>query len=74
MRFLFQHAEETLPGGAEAMVERGAMDFVLEQYRRSWGWFLDPGLTTWPVSVPMTMRCTLTLSPPLTETSAAAAT
>jgi amidohydrolase len=28
VRFLFQHAEETLPGGAEAMVEAGVMDGV----------------------------------------------
>ena len=28
IRFLFQHAEETFPGGAEEMVQRGAMDGV----------------------------------------------
>ncbi len=28
VRFLFQHAEETFPGGAEEMVQRGAMDGV----------------------------------------------
>ncbi len=28
VRFLFQHAEETLPGGAQEMVDRGAMDGV----------------------------------------------
>jgi amidohydrolase len=28
VRFLFQHAEETYPGGAEEMVQRGAMDGV----------------------------------------------
>ena len=30
------------------LAERGEMDFVLEQYRRCWGWALDQGLTTWP--------------------------
>jgi len=28
LRFIFQHAEETLPGGAEEMVQRGVMDDV----------------------------------------------
>ena len=28
VRFIFQHAEETLPGGAEEMVQRGVMDGV----------------------------------------------
>ena len=30
-----------------ALIERGEMDFVLEQYRRCWGWALDDGRTTW---------------------------
>jgi hypothetical protein len=30
------------------LAERGEMDFVLDQYRRSWGWLLKQGLTTWP--------------------------
>jgi hypothetical protein len=30
------------------LVRRGEMDFVLEQYRRCWGWVLNQGLTTWP--------------------------
>jgi hypothetical protein len=31
-----------------ALIERGQMDFVLEQYRVCWGWAIDKGLTTWP--------------------------
>jgi neutral trehalase len=30
------------------LIEAGGMDFVLDQYRRAWGWMLDTGLTTWP--------------------------
>jgi hypothetical protein len=30
------------------LARRGEMDFVLEQYRRCWGWVLKQGLTTWP--------------------------
>jgi len=30
------------------LIEAGEMDFVLDQYRRCWGWMLDQGLTTWP--------------------------
>jgi alpha-L-rhamnosidase len=29
------------------LIEAGAMDFVLEQYRRAWGGVLDSGQTTW---------------------------
>lgn len=29
------------------LIERGQMDFVLEQYRTCWGWALDQGCTTW---------------------------
>lgn len=28
-------------------IERGQMDFALEQYRTCWGWMLEGGLTTW---------------------------
>ncbi|WP_027483459.1 family 78 glycoside hydrolase catalytic domain [Deinococcus pimensis] len=31
-----------------ALIERGELDFVLEQVRTAWGWALDQGLTTWP--------------------------
>ncbi len=30
------------------LIESGAMDFVLDQYRTCWGWALDQGLTTQP--------------------------
>ena len=30
------------------LAERGEMNFVLDQYRTSWGWLLKQGLTTWP--------------------------
>lgn len=30
------------------LIENGAMDFVLDQYRKCWGWALETGLTTWP--------------------------
>jgi alpha-L-rhamnosidase len=29
------------------LIERGEMDFVLDQYRRCWGWALEGGRTTW---------------------------
>ncbi|MCY2953233.1 MAG: hypothetical protein NTU53_14830 [Planctomycetota bacterium] len=29
------------------LIEAGEMDFVLDQYRRCWGWALDDGRTTW---------------------------
>ena len=29
------------------LIERGEMDFVLEQYRKCWGWALEDGRTTW---------------------------
>ncbi len=29
------------------LIERGGMDFVLDQYRTCWGWMLDTGATTW---------------------------
>ena len=29
-----------------ALIENGEIDFVLGQYRKCWGWFLDQGLTT----------------------------
>jgi hypothetical protein len=29
------------------LIERGQMDFVLEQYRTCWGWMMDQGCTTW---------------------------
>jgi alpha-L-rhamnosidase len=29
------------------LIERGEMDFVLDQYRKSWGWALEDGRTTW---------------------------
>jgi hypothetical protein len=29
------------------LIERGEMDFVLDQYRRCWGWALESGRTTW---------------------------
>ena len=29
------------------LIKRGEMDFVLEQYRRCWGWALGDGRTTW---------------------------
>ena len=29
------------------LIERGEMDFVLEQYRSCWGWALGDGRTTW---------------------------
>jgi hypothetical protein len=32
----------------QELAERGEMEFVLEQYRRCWGWVLDQGLATWP--------------------------
>ncbi len=30
------------------LIEHGEMSFVLEQYRKCWGWALGQGLTTWP--------------------------
>ena len=30
------------------LIKRGEMKFVLNQYRKCWGWALDRGLTTWP--------------------------
>jgi len=30
-----------------ALIERGQMDFVLDQYRKCWGWMLGDGRTTW---------------------------
>lgn len=32
----------------DALIQHGEMDFVQQQYRSCWGWFLDQGLTTWP--------------------------
>jgi alpha-L-rhamnosidase len=29
------------------LIEHGEMDFVLEQYRKCWGWALEDGKTTW---------------------------
>lgn len=29
------------------LIEHGEMDFVLDQYRRCWGWALEDGRTTW---------------------------
>jgi hypothetical protein len=29
------------------LIERGEMDFVLDQYRKCWGWMLGEGRTTW---------------------------
>ena len=29
------------------LIERGEMDFVLDQYRTCWGWALEEGRTTW---------------------------
>jgi alpha-L-rhamnosidase len=29
------------------LIERGEMDFVLDQYRKCWGWALSEGITTW---------------------------
>lgn len=29
------------------LIKRNEMEFVLDQYRRCWGWMLDLGLTTW---------------------------
>jgi hypothetical protein len=29
------------------LIEAGEMDFVLDQYRRCWGWMLEEGRTTW---------------------------
>jgi len=29
------------------LIERGEMDFVLDQYRKCWGWSLSDGRTTW---------------------------
>jgi len=29
------------------LIERGEMDFVLDQYRKCWGWGLEDGRTTW---------------------------
>ena len=29
------------------LIERGHMDFVLDQYRKCWGWALEEGRTTW---------------------------
>ena len=29
------------------LIERGEMDFVLDQYRKCWGWALEEGRTTW---------------------------
>lgn len=29
------------------LIERGEMDFVLDQYRKCWGWALEDGRTTW---------------------------
>jgi len=37
-------AHWSLPG----LIAHGDMDFVLDEYRRAWGWALDQGLTTWP--------------------------
>lgn len=31
-----------------ALLDNGEIDFVLNQYRKSWGWALKKGLTTWP--------------------------
>lgn len=31
-----------------ALIEHGQTPFVLDQYRRCWGWFLDRGFATWP--------------------------
>jgi hypothetical protein len=30
------------------LIEHGEMDFVLDQYRKCWGWALEMGVTTWP--------------------------
>lgn len=30
-----------------ALIERGEMNFVLDQYRKCWGWALQDGRTTW---------------------------
>ena len=30
------------------LIEHGQMNFVLNQYRKCWGWALKQGLTTWP--------------------------
>lgn len=32
----------------DALIRQGEMEFVQQQYRSCWGWFLDQGLTTWP--------------------------
>ena len=32
----------------DALIQHGEMEFVQQQYRSCWGWFLDQGLTTWP--------------------------
>jgi len=29
------------------LIENGEMDFVLDQYRKCWGWMLEDGRTTW---------------------------
>jgi hypothetical protein len=29
------------------LIERGEMDFVLDQYRKCWGWAMEDGRTTW---------------------------
>jgi hypothetical protein len=31
----------------QALIERGEMDFVLDQYRKCWGWALEDGRSTW---------------------------
>lgn len=31
----------------QSLIERGEMDFVLDQFRRCWGWALEDGRTTW---------------------------
>jgi alpha-L-rhamnosidase len=31
----------------EVLIEQGEMDFVLNQYRKCWGWTLEDGRTTW---------------------------
>lgn len=43
IRFIFQHAEELLPGGAKAMVEDGALEGVDEVYGAHLGSYLPLG-------------------------------
>ena len=31
----------------QVLIEQGEMDFVLDQYRKCWGWALEEGRTTW---------------------------